>query len=91
MQQRGKAIIMRVPIVPGYNDSQQGIRSMAEFLSELKSVERVDLLPYHKYGTVKYGQLRRIYKLNVQPPDMEYINSLKSLFEHYGLKTQAGG
>jgi pyruvate formate lyase activating enzyme len=64
---------------------------MAEFLSKLKSVEKVDLLPYHKYGTVKYGQLGRTYKLNVQPPDMEYMNSLKSIFEHYGLKTQVGG
>jgi pyruvate-formate lyase-activating enzyme len=51
----------------------------------------VDLLPYHKYGTVKYGQLGRVYKLNVQPPDMEYIIRLKSTFEHYGLKTQVGG
>ena len=86
-----KPIIIRAPIVPGYNDSQQGIRRMAEFLSKLKSVERVDLLPYHKYGTVKYGQLGRVYKLNVQPPDMEYMIRLKSTFEHYGLKTQVGG
>jgi pyruvate formate lyase activating enzyme len=86
-----KPMIIRVPIVPGYNDSQPGIQRMAEFLSELKSVERVDLLPYHKYGTVKYGQLGRIYKLNVQPPDMEYMSRLKSTFEHHGLKTQVGG
>ena len=86
-----KPIIIRVPIVPGYNDSQQGIRRMAEFLCELKSVERVDLLPYHKYGTVKHRQLGRIYKLNVQPPDMEYMSRLKSTFEHYGLKAQVGG
>ena len=86
-----KPIIIRLPIVPGRNDSTKDIKGMAEFLSKLKSVERVDLLPYHKYGTVKYGQLGRIYKLNVQPPDMEYMNSLKSTFEHYGLKTQVGG
>jgi pyruvate formate lyase activating enzyme len=86
-----KPIIIRVPIVPGYNDSRQGIRRMAEFFSKLKSIERVDLLPYHKYGTVKYGQLGRIYQLNIQPPDIEYMNSLKSLFERSGLKTQVGG
>jgi len=86
-----KPIIIRVPIVPEYNDSQHGIRRMAEFLSKLKSVERVDLLPYHKYGTVKHQQLGRIYKLNVQPPDTEYMSRLKSTFEHYGLKAQVGG
>jgi pyruvate formate lyase activating enzyme len=88
---RNKPIIIRAPIVPGYNDSPQGLRKMADFLSKLKSVERVDLLPYHKFGTVKYGQLGRIYKLNVHPPGKEYIDSLKSTFEHYGLKTQVGG
>ncbi|GAI14355.1 unnamed protein product, partial [marine sediment metagenome] len=40
----GKAIIIRVPIIPGYTDSAQNIKSTAEFLSRLKSVERVDLL-----------------------------------------------
>jgi pyruvate formate lyase activating enzyme len=45
-----KPIIIRAPIVPGYNDSALGIKSMAEFLSKLKSVERVDLLPYHPLG-----------------------------------------
>jgi pyruvate formate lyase activating enzyme len=58
--------------------------------SQLKSVERVDLLPYHKYGTVKYGQRGRIYQLNVQPPDMQHMNNLKSIFEHYGLRMQVG-
>jgi len=86
-----KPIIIRVPIVPGHNDSAKSIKGMAEFLSKLKSVERVDLLPYHKYGTIKYGQLGRIYKLNTQPPYGEYISSLKTIFEHYGLETQVGG
>jgi len=86
-----RPVIIRVPIVPGYNDSALGIKSMAEFLSKLKSVERIDLLPYHKYGTVKYGQLGRGYKLNIQPPSRDYISSIKSVFECYGLKTQIGG
>jgi len=87
----GKPIIIRMPIVPGHNDSAQNIKDTAEFLSRLKSIERVDLLSYHKYGTVKYGQLGRIYKLNVQPPSPEYMNSIKSTFECYGLQTQIGG
>jgi len=86
-----RPLIIRVPIVPGYNDSALGVKSMAEFLSKLKSVERIDLLPYHKYGTVKYGQLGRGYKLNIQPPSRDYISSIKSVFECYGLKTQIGG
>jgi glycyl-radical enzyme activating protein len=87
----GKAIIIRVPLVPGYTDSTQNIRSTAEFLSGLKSVERVDLLPYHEYGRVKYGQLGRECKLNVQPLTEERLNNIKDTFEQYRLNVQLGG
>jgi len=87
----GKAIIIRVPIVPGYTDSAQNIKSTAEFLSGLKSVERVDLLAYHEYGGVKYGQLGREYKLHIQPPTEEQLNAIKATFERYGLNVQLGG
>jgi pyruvate formate lyase activating enzyme len=87
----GKAIIVRLPIVPGYTDSAQNIKSTAEFLSRLKSVERVDLLPYHEYGGVKYEQLGRECKLHIQPPTEEQINAIKATFERYGLNVQLGG
>jgi glycyl-radical enzyme activating protein len=73
----GKAIIVRVPIIPGYTDSAENIQSTAEFLAGLKSVERVDLLAYHQYGKIKYGQLGRVYKLDIRPPTQEYMNNIK--------------
>jgi glycyl-radical enzyme activating protein len=87
----GKAIIIRVPIIPGYTDSSPNIKATAEFLSRLKSVERVDLLAYHEYGMVKYGQLGRQYKLNIQPPTEARMNEIKGIFERYGLNVQLGG
>ncbi len=86
-----KPIIIRVPIVPGYTDSEENIKSTAEFLSTLKSVERVDLLAYHKYGTVKYGQLGKVYKLHIQPATQEHLNDIKDTFERHGLNVQLGG
>jgi pyruvate formate lyase activating enzyme len=87
----GKPIIIRVPIVPGYNASTQDIKAATEFLSRLKSVERVDLLAYHEYGTVKYEQLGREYKPHIQPPTQEHMNNIKDTFERYGLNIQLGG
>jgi len=87
----GKPIIVRMPIVPGYNDSEQNIKQTAELLSKMKSVERVDILPYHKYGTVKYEQLGKTYRLSVQTPSQEYINKIQSVFEYYKVQTQIGG
>lgn len=87
----GKAIIIRVPVIPGYTDSAQNIKETTEFLSKLKSVERVDLLAYHEYGAVKYGQLGRVFELDVQPPDEGYLNDIRETFKRYGLKVQLGG
>jgi pyruvate formate lyase activating enzyme len=87
----GKDIIIRLPIIPGYTDSDQNLRATAEFLAGLKSVERVDLLAYHEYGRVKYDQLGKPYRLQVQSPDQERMDSIKTLFESYGLKVQMGG
>jgi pyruvate formate lyase activating enzyme len=87
----GKSIIIRVPVIPGYTDSAQNIKSTAEFLSRLKSLERVDLLAYHQYGAVKYEQLSRVYKLHIQPPSQECLNDIKDIFERYGLNVQLGG
>jgi pyruvate formate lyase activating enzyme len=87
----GKAIIIRIPLIPGYTDSAQNIKETAEFLSKLKSVERVDLLAYHQYGAVKYEQLGRVYTLDIRPLDEEYLNDTKENLERYGLRVQLGG
>lgn len=86
-----KPIIIRIPIIPRYNDSAQNIANMAKFLSKLKSVERVDLLAYHPYGAAKYRQLGRIYELNIQPPTQEHLDDIKDTFERYDLNVQLGG
>lgn len=91
MNDIGKPIIIRIPLIPGYNDSSQNIQATAEFLSRLKSVERVDLLAYHIFGKIKYEQLGRKYPLNVPSLSDEHLNNIKQTFENYGLKVQLGG
>lgn len=87
----GKPIIIRAPIIPGYTDSDRNLKATAEFLSTLKSVERVDLMAVHEYGNVKYQQIGKEYLLNVQPIPDERQLEIKALFEAHGLKTQLGG
>jgi pyruvate formate lyase activating enzyme len=86
-----KEIIIRVPIVPGYNDSERNIKSTANLLSQLKSIKRIDLLPYHEYGKVKYKQLGKEYRCRAKPPTIEQMKSIKEFFEEYGLNVQIGG
>ncbi len=87
-----KPIIIRVPLIPGYTDSNQNLKATAQFLSGLKHVERVDLLAVHEYGKVKYGQLGKEYRLkNIRPLSQERLEEIKALFERHGLKAQLGG
>lgn len=59
----GKAdIIIRIPIIGGYNDSEAELEQIATFLKEIK-ILKVELLPYHAMGEHKYAAL------NVIPPD----------------------
>lgn len=87
-----KAIIIRMPLLPGYNDSNDNILQTAELLSKMKSVERIDLLPYHKYGMIKYEQLGMQCKLfDLQTASEEHVEEIKHTFECYGLNVQIGG
>jgi pyruvate formate lyase activating enzyme len=88
----GKDIIIRLPLIPGYNDSKQSLEMLAEFLSTLKSVQRIDLMAYHQFGRIKYEQLGREYALmDVEAISDERLQQIKEFFESYGLNVQLGG
>lgn len=73
-------IVARTPIVPGLTDSEDNIRGIAEFLSEIGTVERYDLLPYHRFGEPKYAQLGRRYELSgLRPPSDERMQALRRI------------
>ena len=55
-------LIVRIPLIPGFNADADSLRAMAEFIGELgAAVQRVDLLPYHTLGQAKYRALGRLY------------------------------
>ena len=88
----GKEIIIRLPLIPGYNDSQDDLKAIAELLSSLKSVIRVDLLAYHEFGRIKHEQLGREYKLQgIKTISDERLQQIKEYFESYRLNVQLGG
>ncbi len=58
----GARIWLRVPVIPGYNDSYPQVRELACLAHEL-DVERLCLLPYHTLGREKYRQLGRVYPM----------------------------
>ncbi len=55
----GKPLILRCPIVPGYNDRPDHFAGIARTANRLKSLIRVEIEPYHALGEGKYAALGR--------------------------------
>ena len=86
-----KPLIIRIPVIPGYNDSDENLNAVADLLSTLHSVERVDILPEHEFGRVKYGQLDLDYQLKSCPVPPERQQAILQLFQSRGFNAQLGG
>jgi pyruvate formate lyase activating enzyme len=88
-----RPLIIRIPTVPGYNDSDDNILATARLATELgRYFERIELLPYHKYGSQTYGRLGREYELaDVDPPSDDHMERLKEIVESCGVRAQIGG
>ncbi len=86
-------LVIRVPVVPTFNDTPQEIADIAAFADKLPGVEKIHLLPYHRLGQDKYDGLGRKYTLTeILPPSAEHMEMLKKTVEtHSDLVCQIGG
>ena len=84
-------LAMRIPIIPGFNDSNAELRDIATFIKSIR-VKHVDLLPYHRYATKKYTMLGMKYKLaKVREYTDQEKENLKKIFESYDFQVSIGG
>lgn len=88
-----RPLIIRVPIVPECNNSESNILATARFAAKMgENLIRIELLPYHKYGTQTYGRIGREYELKgIEPPDDNQMERLKEIIESTGINVQIGG
>ena len=68
VQKKNKKLWLHQVIVPGINDTKEYILQLKEYISKIKNVEKVELLPYHTMGVGKYKDLNIKYKLDGVPP-----------------------
>jgi pyruvate formate lyase activating enzyme len=70
----GQPLWIRHVLVPGINDSEEDLKALRAFLDTLKTVERIDVLPYHTLGVFKWEELGIPYTLDgVEPPTQESV------------------
>ena len=82
-------IIVRIPIVPGYNGDKRTLSEIFEIVEQLPNIVRVELLPYHRFGMTKYAGLGRDYKLQTLEPMLKVeLESVKKLGESFGIEAR---
>ncbi len=80
---------IRFVLVPNLTDPIPNIQALAQFISTLDNVEKVEVLPFHQMGKYKWEQLGYDYQLkDTNPPSPELIEAVKNIFKSYGLETQ---
>ncbi|GAA1331637.1 pyruvate formate-lyase-activating protein [Saccharothrix algeriensis] len=83
----GKPMWIRFVLVPGQTDHAANVEGIASFVATLPSVERVDVLPFHKMGAPKYEALGLPFALADTPtPEAELVERVRGQFLAHGLR-----
>jgi pyruvate formate lyase activating enzyme len=86
LSRMGKPVIVRIPLIPGHNDSKENVLATAQFAKSIRSLVRLELLPYHRLGVQKYARIGRVYQLRqLEPPSSELVESRRKLVENLGV------
>lgn len=81
----GKDIWIRFPLIPGINYDEVNLLKMKDFLSELKHTYPISILPYHKIGSHKYERFGMEYKMHkIDEPGIKQLENVKSYFINAG-------
>ena len=67
VQRLNKKLWLRQVVTPGYTDSMEYMQGLKVYISSIKNVERIELLPYHTMAIDKYKKLNMEYKLKGVP------------------------
>lgn len=87
-----KEMIVRVPVIPGFNADPVSIACIAKFATCLENVKELHLLPYHDLGSNKYAMMGKDYSLaGTKKPGEELMEELKAIVEDEGLICKIGG
>ena len=76
LSDNGKEMWIRHVLVPGITDEQQALEELRDFIHSLKTVSKVEVLPYHRMGVPEYERLGIDYPLKeVRTPTKEEVEA----------------
>ncbi len=85
-------IVVHIPLICGFNDDDENIRKTAEFVSSLKKVKHVDLLPFNELASANYKAMGLDWEYDkVKRQSPEKLARLHEIVQSYGLEANVGG
>ena len=80
LSENNKKIWIRQVLVPGWTDGEEDLQKTRAFIDTLATVEKVEVLPYHSMGAVKYKNLGIEYPFkDVQSPTKESVQNARAI------------
>lgn len=88
----GAAIIVRIPLIPGFNDDVTAVGQAGEFIAALTGIDALHLLPYHGFQKRKYTKFGRCYPgRNIDPAPTRPVSEVADQLRDFGLTVEIGG
>jgi pyruvate formate lyase activating enzyme len=92
ISQTGKKIVIRIPIIPGFNDDPANIDATGAFAASLQGVGRIDILPFNRGGTEKLTRLTgRVESMQVEIPVDDRMSEIADNLSKYVFEVNIGG
>lgn len=84
---RSKNLTLRMPLIPGFNDSEENLVCLSKFLKEI-GLPEIHLLPYHAFGDIKYRNLGRKYEMDPKLPEVvdEAVSKAEEILKSTGIE-----
>lgn len=82
---KGKEIVLRIPVIPNFNDSLEDAEQFASLFHQLQ-IDQVQLLPFHQFGENKYQLLNRTYTMShVKALHPEELSDYQQVFLNHDI------
>jgi pyruvate formate lyase activating enzyme len=87
-----KEVCIRIPIIPDFNSDGGNIEQTARFAQSLKTIRRVDILPYNRGGLEKAARLAGPADLmQAEMPGDETLSQIAETLKGFGFEVKIGG
>lgn len=88
----GVKVWVRYPLIAGFNDSEEALERLCALVLPLQpAVEKVSLLPYHRFGEPKYAALGKVYPWQNRPTiGDEQVEAVRKRIESLGIAVEVG-